>query len=56
MVGRRLGTGVGSKPGTANVVIYRSRTEVSVLTKKDNLVGGTLVPGFEIPVTEIFAE
>ena len=43
-------------PGLQTVTIYRSRTEVSVLTIKDSLVGGTLVPGFQILVAEIFAE
>jgi Uma2 family endonuclease len=43
-------------PKLQTVVIYRSRIEVSVLTKKDSLVGGMLVPGFQIPVAEIFAE
>lgn len=43
-------------PKLQTVVIYRSRIEVSVLTKKDSLVGGMLVPGFQMRVAEIFAE
>ncbi len=43
-------------PRLQTVTIYRSRTEVSVLTRNDNLFGGDVVPGFQIPVAEIFAE
>lgn len=43
-------------PQLQTITIYRSRTEISVLTMKDNLFGDTLIPGFQIPVAEIFAE
>lgn len=43
-------------PELQTVTRYRSRTEVSVLTRKDNLSGDTLISGFQLPVAEIFAE
>ena len=43
-------------PRLQTVVIYLSRSEVSVLTRKDTLDGGDIVPGFQISVAEIFAE
>jgi Uma2 family endonuclease len=38
------------------VTVYRSLTEIAVLTEKDILDGGDVVPGFQISVAEIFAE
>lgn len=38
------------------VTVYLSLSDISVLTDKDVLTGGSLVPGFQIPVSEIFAE
>jgi Uma2 family endonuclease len=38
------------------VTVYRSLTEIVVLTEKDTLDGGDVVPGFQIPIAEIFAE
>jgi Uma2 family endonuclease len=37
------------------ITVYRSLTEIVVLTEKDTLDGGDVVPGFEIPIAEIFA-
>jgi Uma2 family endonuclease len=37
------------------VTVYRSLTDIVTLTEKDTLDGGEVVPGFQIPVTEIFA-
>jgi Uma2 family endonuclease len=42
-------------PKMRNVTAYRSLTEVVVLTEKDTLDGGDVVPGFQISVAEIFA-
>jgi Uma2 family endonuclease len=43
-------------PKLCNVTVYRSLTEILVLTENDTLDGGDVVPGFQIPVAEIFAE
>jgi Uma2 family endonuclease len=41
-------------PQIYTVTVYRSITEIVVLTKKDILDGSDVVPGFEIPIAEIF--
>ena len=35
---------------------YRSLTDIVILTEKDTLDGGDFIPGFQIPVAEIFAQ
>ena len=42
-------------PKLKNVTVYRSLTDIATLTEKDMLEGGEVVPGFQIPVAEIFA-
>jgi Uma2 family endonuclease len=42
-------------PRLKTVTVYRSLTEVVALTEKDVLDGGEVVPGFQIPVAEIFS-
>lgn len=42
-------------PKSKTVTVYRSLTEIATLTEKDTLDGGEVVPGFQIPVAEIFA-
>ena len=42
-------------PHTQTVSDYRSRSEVTVLTNTDTLTGGAVLPGFAVPVAEIFA-
>ena len=42
-------------PKLKTVTVYRSLTNIITLTEKDVLDGGDVVPGFEIPVAEIFA-
>jgi Uma2 family endonuclease len=42
-------------PETRAVSVYRSRTEIVVLTTSDTLTGGDVVSGFSLPVSEIFA-
>ncbi len=37
------------------VTVHRSRNEIVVLTAADTLVGGDVLPGFTLPVAEIFA-
>jgi len=43
-------------PTMHTVTIYRSLQKIEVLTKNDTLDGGDVVPGFQIPVADIFAE
>jgi Uma2 family endonuclease len=43
-------------PKLCNVTVYRSLTDIEALTEKDTLDGGDVVPGFQIPIAEIFAE
>jgi len=38
------------------VTVYRSLTDLVILTKNDTLDGGDVIPGFQIPVSEIFSE
>jgi Uma2 family endonuclease len=42
-------------PKLKTVTVYRSLTDINVLTEKDMLDGGEVVPGFQISVAEIFA-
>lgn len=42
-------------PELKTVTVYRSLTDIDTLTEKDTLDGGDVVPGFQIPVDEIFA-
>jgi hypothetical protein len=39
-----------------SVTIYRSLTDVVVLTEKDTLDGSDVIPGFEISVAAIFEQ
>ena len=42
-------------PETRTISIYRSRSEIAVLSEVDTLTGGDVLPGFAVPVAEIFA-
>lgn len=42
-------------PKLHTVTVYRSLTEIEVLTENDMLDGGDVVPGFQIPIAEVFA-
>jgi Uma2 family endonuclease len=42
-------------PKLKTVTVYRSLTSIITLTEKDTLDGGEVVPGFQIPVAEIFS-
>lgn len=42
-------------PKLKTITVYRSLTDITTLTEKDMLDGGEVVPGFQIPVAEIFA-
>jgi Uma2 family endonuclease len=41
-------------PQTMTVTVYRSRKEVQVLTRQDDLEGGDLLPGFRVSVESLF--
>lgn len=42
-------------PKLKTIAVYSSLTNVLTLSEKDTLDGGDVVPGFDIPVSEIFA-
>jgi Uma2 family endonuclease len=42
-------------PNSQMVTVYRSPTDISVLTENDVLDGGSVLPGFRIGIKEIFA-
>ncbi len=42
-------------PRTRQVYVYRSVTSVERFTEKDNLSGAEVLPGFDVPVVELFA-
>jgi Uma2 family endonuclease len=41
-------------PQTRTVSVYRNRSEISVLAANETLSGGDVLPGFSVPVAEIF--
>jgi Uma2 family endonuclease len=41
-------------PQTQTVMVYRSAREVSVFALEDTLTAPDLLPGFSLPVAEIF--
>jgi Uma2 family endonuclease len=43
-------------PTMHTITVYHSLTEIVVLTENDTLDGGEILPGFQISVSEIFAE
>ncbi len=51
--GARMVIVVNPKMRTATV--YRSRTEITVLTEEDQLDGADVVPGWRLPLREIFS-
>jgi hypothetical protein len=38
------------------VTVYRSLTDIVTLTERDILDGGDLVPGFRLPIHQLFSE
>ena len=42
-------------PKLRTVTVYRSRTEIHVLTENDSLDGGSVVPGFVYPIAKLFS-
>jgi Uma2 family endonuclease len=43
-------------PKLRTVTVYRSLTDIAVLTERDNLDGSDVIPGFQISIAKIFAE
>jgi len=41
-------------PKLHTITVYKSLTDITMLTEKDTLRGGDVVPGFQIKVAEIF--
>ncbi len=41
-------------PGVEQVYLYSSPTQVRILTAQDDLDGGGLIPGFRLPLAELF--
>ena len=42
-------------PRRRTVTVYRSKTDITILTEEDTLSGGDVVEGWEVPVAELFA-
>jgi Uma2 family endonuclease len=43
-------------PKTRTVAVYTTATDVTTLTETDTLDGGTVLPGFALPLQDLFAE
>ncbi len=43
-------------PKCQQVHVYESLTDVRGLTRADDLDGGTVLPGFRLPLTELFLD
>ena len=41
-------------PKLRTVTVYRSLTDIITLTERDTLDGGNVVPGFRLPISQIF--
>ena len=41
-------------PSQRTVTVYRSREDIRILTDQDTIDGGDVVPGFGLPVAELF--
>ena len=44
-----------ANPRNRTLKVYRSRTEITLLTESDELEGGDVVPGFKVKVSELFS-
>ncbi len=38
----------------AQIYVYDSITQVHILSETDNLTGGTILPGLQLPLADIF--
>jgi Uma2 family endonuclease len=43
-------------PDARTVAVYTSATDVTTLTETDTLDGGSVLPGFQLPLRDLFAE
>lgn len=43
-------------PDPAEIYVYESPSKVRILTRKDVLDGGTVLPGFQLPLAELFED
>jgi Uma2 family endonuclease len=43
-------------PSQREIYVYQSPTQIQVLTQADTLGGGTVVPGFQVPVATLFED
>ena len=43
-------------PATRTIAVYNSADKCSVLTELDTLIGGEVLPGFTLPLSDLFAE
>lgn len=43
-------------PQQSKIYVYQSPTQISVLGKNEMLEGGTVLPGFRLPLAELFSE
>jgi Uma2 family endonuclease len=43
-------------PTRSKIHVYDSTTQIRVLSRNDVLDGGTVVPGFRLPLAELFTE
>jgi Uma2 family endonuclease len=43
-------------PRQQTVAVYRSRTDIAILTKNDTLDGNDVVPGWTLPIADLFVE
>lgn len=41
-------------PRTKKIYVYRSATDVRVLTERDELTGGDVLPGFSVKIADLF--
>lgn len=41
-------------PGTRSIVVHKSLKDISTLTARDTLDAGGMMPGFVIPVADVF--
>ena len=53
--GSRMVIVVNPRPRKRIVTVYRSLNEITVLTENDYITGGDVVPGWNMPVRDIYA-